>query len=944
MLAALAASVASAATYYWDVSAGEGNGVGGSGSFSTSLARWSASINGDASPIVLTSPAAHDLVFAGTPGAVRWDSNMTATSYAFAVTGYSLTSNNLTARIITGPITLADGVNLAVSGVTNDGAILSVSTNGISGGAGSSLTLAGSNNGTMVFDLRTGASIAASVPITVTAQTGTTGVVLASLTGTGTVNSTIVNDGAVPLTLTGGSTGAGSGTLTLNGRISGSAGVNFNAGQSTSAAGQIQLGAANTYAGDSRFVGLPGAISSATAGSVRLLVDNALSPSSALIMGAVAGRGENLDLNGRSASVPSLTSGPGTGAVFNSAASTTGTLTINGSSSGVFGLVISNGSSTDRRVALVRAGNGTTTLTNVNTYTGGTTVSGGTLILGHGNNTLSDTGAVNVSGGILDIGSNTDTVGAVTISSGSIIGTGTLTGTSYAATGSGTINANLAGTGGLTTSGVAGTLVLGGVNTYSGNTTQNAVSNVQLHIRATRPAALSPNSQFRTGFSSSDTGQLQLAAAGDYVMHSLNLGGAINVAGPADGVATLTFANGGFMPTNATRSVNVSANATVFFGATVGNSTFDLVGSAATADRSVHLNGTGDVVFNSILRDNASGAAAGYKGGVLKSNTGVATLRAANIHTGGVSVGGGLLLINNTEGSGTGTGPVAVTLAGTLGGTGSIRPSGVNGVVVAGSLAPGAPAVNSGRGTLLIDGAATTGPLLTLSDGAALNFDLAAGDAGDRLRIDNYEGASDFVVSGNVTLNFTGAAPGTYTLVRFFSDNGATPAASGVTGGLLLGQGLDGYTATLNYNTSDITLTVATAAPLNALQTWRQANFGVTANEGDAADAADPDFDGQSNLLEFALGTSPLVAGPSPVSVSVAGGALRLDYSRPVSAAASVSYVVEWTDSLAPAAWSSAGVTSVTLSDNGAVQQVRSSVTLPAGTPARFLRLRVTAL
>ncbi|OYV04368.1 MAG: hypothetical protein CFE26_17270, partial [Verrucomicrobiales bacterium VVV1] len=125
-------------------------------------------------------------------------------------------------------------------------------------------------------------------------------------------------------------------------------------------------------------------------------------------------------------------------------------------------------------LTLAPTNTGTFTLATANnSFTGGTTISGGTLVLGDATNTLSDTGAVTVDGAsaILSLGSNSDTVGAVTLRNGaSITGSGTLTGTSYALE-SGTISANLGGSATLAKT-TAGTVTLAGNNsTATGATT-----------------------------------------------------------------------------------------------------------------------------------------------------------------------------------------------------------------------------------------------------------------------------------------------------------------------------------------------------------------------------------------------------------------------------------------------------------------------------------------
>jgi len=126
--------------------------------------------------------------------------------------------------------------------------------------------------------------------------------------------------------------------------------------------------------------------------------------------------------------------------------------------------------------SLSKAGLGTLTLTASNSYDGGTSVSGGTLILNGGNNTLSTAGNISISNAntVLDLGGNTQTTsGTVTFSRGTVQN-GTISSSgAYLANLSGiTISANLTGTAGLTvTAGANNTINLSGSNnTYSGGT------------------------------------------------------------------------------------------------------------------------------------------------------------------------------------------------------------------------------------------------------------------------------------------------------------------------------------------------------------------------------------------------------------------------------------------------------------------------------------------
>ena len=159
-------------------------------------------------------------------------------------------------------------------------------------------------------------------------------------------------------------------------------------------------------------------------------------------------------------------------------------------------------------------GTGTVTFAGAKSYTGGTTVTAGTLDV---TGTLADSGAVTVSGGTYKV-SNDDTVGAVTLTSGTISNASgkVLTGFSYAVQ-SGTVSGILAGSGVLTKS-TGGTVTLSGANTYSGGT---SVSNGTL--------TLSGSGSFGSGALTVSGGTADLGGASiTNTLGALTGGGAVN--------------------------------------------------------------------------------------------------------------------------------------------------------------------------------------------------------------------------------------------------------------------------------------------------------------------------------------------------------------------------------------------------------------------------------
>jgi hypothetical protein len=133
----------------------------------------------------------------------------------------------------------------------------------------------------------------------------------------------------------------------------------------------------------------------------------------------------------------------------------------------------------------------------------------------------------------------------------------------------------------------------------------------------------------------------------------------------------------------------------------------------------------------------------------------------------------------------------------------------------------------------------------------------------------------------------------------------------------------------------------AAAQPLDARQAWRLANFGQIGNTGDAANTADPDHDGRSNLLEYAVGSDPnLPDGALAGVLGKTGDGLRLTLTFSRIADPALTYTVEAADSPDqpswPAIWTSTGASNTA-----------GSVTVPdteliGNHPRRFLRLKVT--
>lgn len=138
-----------------------------------------------------------------------------------------------------------------------------------------------------------------------------------------------------------------------------------------------------------------------------------------------------------------------------------------------------------------------------------------------------------------------------------------------------------------------------------------------------------------------------------------------------------------------------------------------------------------------------------------------------------------------------------------------------------------------------------------------------------------------------------------------------------------------------------VTVAIPAAAP-SALEDWRSLKFGSSENSGCGADSADPDADGLVNLIEYALGSEPLVFSPEAMpAMSVHNAHLQLAFNR--IADPTLGYHVEASGTLAPDSWTSIWQSDGEANLAGPVIAVDPEVISNGQPPRRFLRLRVTS-
>lgn len=264
-----------------------------------------------------------------------------------------------------------------------------------------------------------------------------------------------------------------------------------------------------------------------------------------------------------------------------------------------------------------KLGAGTVVLNQTNTYTGLTTVSAGTLTLAHPTDTL--TGDITVNGGTLNV-QNPDTVGTVTLISGTISGASALAAGNGYAVQSGTFSSPLGGSGSLTKT-TGGTVTLSGLSTTASNNYSGTT------ILGGGTLSITQDASFAGGLTFG-------ATANENVANTLNLDS-----------ASATFAGTMFAQTNtALNTITIGSDQKLTIN---GNVSFTAPGQGSYTRLTLSGSGGWDVISS----NGTFGGISAQNGNRMEVDmSGLAEFN-ANLRTGGAGSDGGVFRVGGLGGS-----------------------------------------------------------------------------------------------------------------------------------------------------------------------------------------------------------------------------------------------------------------------------------------------------
>jgi autotransporter-associated beta strand protein len=483
------------------------------------------------------------------------------------------------------------------------------------------------------------------------------------------------------------------------------------------------------------------------------------------------------------------------------------TVTVSGGTLGVGGIISGSGYS------LTKAGAGTLTLSGANTYTGGTTLSAGTLNINSAS--AIGSGSFTISGGTL----NNTSGSSVTLSTNNALtwnGDFAFTGTNDLNLGNGavtmaasrqvtvnggnlTVGGIISGSGFSLAKAGAGTLILGGANTYTGATTvsagtlQTSVSNV---ISDSSALSVSAGATFKLG--GNDT-VASIAGSGNYSLgaNTLTFGDTSNqtVSGTISGTGALVK--------NGSGSIALSGNNTYSGGTTISTGTIQIGDNNALGSGSLKLGVSGttasiaftstdatDRTISNVLTSFAGSSwnttfGSAVTGNLTFGNSTSVTLGAVRTFTVNNSW---TSFANAFTGSGDGI---------TKSGTGTL-------ILLANNSYNGTTIINTG--TLQIGNGGATGSLST-SSAITVNGTLAFNRTGDVVQGTNFSSAS---ISGTGSLVQNGA--GTLTLNAANTYSGGTTLNTGT---LVIGNTAAAGTGTITQSSGSSLLKFDTSGTIS---------------------------------------------------------------------------------------------------------------------------------
>jgi fibronectin-binding autotransporter adhesin len=654
------------------------------------------------------------------------------------------------------------------------------------------------------LDSTNGQTVLVSGPITNASGTGSlikTNDGLAILTGANTYSGTTTISGGTLQVGNGGSTGQlGSGNVTNNGalvfnRTGILAMANLISGNGSLTklgAGTLTLSNANTFSGGTILsegairIGNNDAFGTGSvtvnAGTLASSIATARTITNSIILGG------NITLGEATSGIGALTfSGPV------SLGSDTRTITVaNPTNNTISGIISGTG-------GLTIQGAGTLTLSGANTYSGNTTVSAGTLLLG-ANNVIDNASAVVINGGTLSAVNRTNTVASLTMSSGALsLSTGSLTLSGASSITGGDVS--LTSTSTITTVGLltlgnttinssysaAGTnnaIILGGGITVNASTTAN-ITNTGTTVRMNLGNAVrtfevgsaghlsidwniystTPSSG---GLTKTGDGTLTLNRASTFTGGTTLSAGVLRL-GDNDALGGLVTLNGGTIAstTNAARAFanQLAIGGNVTFGQAAGGTgalTFSStatnnLGGSRTLTTLVDTKIDGAIGNGSIVKEGGtalilSNASNNFSG--LTINTGTVRFQTnALVNTlagssGTLDLAGGTVTVSNTTDTS--------TLSSTVSGAGNLTKAGASTLVVSGNNTGYSGTTTLTAGTLRAgsDTALGTGTL-ALNGGIFASGSSAARGLNNAVNIGGNVQFGDATGTGNLTLSNT---------------------------------------------------------------------------------------------------------------------------------------------------------------------------------------------